>query len=376
MEEERAEESTAEEGTAEENNPQEGLEEKPVVKKGNKFLKITGILMILGGSFAVVASVFIMIFGAFLVAGNIHSPGVIVTEIGSFLQSGIALTVLGGVIQFITGVLGVKNAKKPEKANICIIFGTITAILFIATQVIHSTGSGDISTHYTNISILLGLVVPALYLIGAVSLKEAGVREKIRIPGKAIIAAFYIKRKETIFEILFTFILCGIIGWAFETIEVWIHLGNLTTRGIFFISMVGGFPIIWGLPYILMYGIGGAILIWCFKPLKNEPVRLFIIGMLVLTIFEYATSVLCENLFHVTLWDYSNMFMNFQGRVCLRSSLAWGVLSVISVKLLAPLFHKLYNKIELRFHIHAVTIILLIYIVTCYILRGVLDLNH
>jgi len=177
------------------------------------------------------------------------------------------------------------------------------------------------------------------------------------------------QRKEQIFEILFTLILCGIIGWVFETIEVWIHFGNLTARGIFFITWVREFPIVWGLPYILMYGIGGAILIWCFKPLKNEPIRLFFIGTLVLTIFEYVTSVLCESLLGLTLWDYSNMFMNFQGRVCLRSSLAWGVLSIVSVKFLGPLFHRLYSKVEFKFHIHLITILLLVYIAVCYILR-------
>ena len=183
-----------------------------------------------------------------------------------------------------------------------------------------------------------------------------------------------VNRKEKIFEILFTFVICGIIGWVFETIEVWIHFGTLTARGILFISQINGFPIIWGLPFILMYGIGGAILIWCFKPLKNEMFMLFFVGMLVLTIFEYATSVLCEYLLGVTLWDYSNMFMNFQGRVCLRSSLAWGVLSVVSVKLLGPLFHRLYVELEYKIHLHIVSIVLLAYITVCYVLRSTTNL--
>jgi len=352
----------------------ERIEENAAVKS-NKFLKITGILMIIGGSFAVIAGAVLLILGVEVIISNINNPGEITDAASRFLRTGALISVLGGVVQFITGIIGVKNAKKPEKANICLLFGTITAALFIVSQVFNTVG-GATQNHYTTVGILLGLVLPAFYLIGAVQLKEKATHESIIAPEMALITSFVQKRKRQIFEILFTFVLCGIIGWAFETIEVWIHLGNLTTRGIFFISRIGGFPVIWGLPYILMYGIGGAILIWCFKPLKKEPIRLFFIGMLVLTIFEYATSVLCENIFNVTLWDYSNMFMNFQGRVCLRSSLAWGVLSVVSVKLLGPLFHKLYDKIELRFHIHAITIILVIYIIVCYALRGILKLNH
>jgi len=162
------------------------------------------------------------------------------------------------------------------------------------------------------------------------------------------------------------------VGWAFETIEVWIHYGNLTARGIFFISHINAFPIVWGLPYILMYGIGGSVLIWCFKPLAKEPILLFFVGMLVLTIFEYATSVICEYFMGITLWDYSNMFLNYQGRVCLRSSLAWGVLSVVSVKLLAPLFHLLYSEVRLKLHIHIICILLVSYIIICYILRPII----
>jgi len=117
-------------------------------------------------------------------------------------------------------------------------------------------------------------------------------------------------------------------------------------------------------------------LIWCFKPLAKEPIKLFFVGMFVTTIFEYATSIFCEDILGMTLWDYSDAFMNFQGRVCLKSSLAWGALSVISVMFLAPLFQKMYGSIKNKNRLHIIIIILMIFIIVCYLLRPILNVEQ
>lgn len=165
------------------------------------------------------------------------------------------------------------------------------------------------------------------------------------------------------------------IGWLFETIEVLIHFGKLTDRGILFISYINSFPIIWGLPFIMIYGLGGAILIYCFKPLAKNPFLLFFIGMITMTLFEYLTSFIAETLWNQKLWDYSNQFMNLGGRICLRSSIAWGVLSLIAVKFLGPLFHNLYNKIKFKKALHIIIILLVIYIFIAYYLRPIIFPN-
>ena len=188
---------------------------------------------------------------------------------------------------------------------------------------------------------------------------------------------FITKKREKLFEILFCFIICGIIGWAFETTVVLIETGVLTDRGILFISYIGSFPIIWGLPFILIYGAGGAMLIWCFKPFAKKPVLLFFVGMIAMTLFEYLVAVFCELVLNQKLWDYSNQFMNFQGRICLTSSIAWGVLSLLSVKVFGPFFIRLYDKIEQKEakHIrafHIIKVLIVIYIFVCYLVRPVL----
>ena len=182
-------------------------------------------------------------------------------------------------------------------------------------------------------------------------------------------------KKEQIFEIIFCLIACGIFGWTYETIMIVIQEGMLADRGILFISHIGDFPIVWGFPFILIYGIGGAILIWVFKPLKKKPVLLFLIGVVSMTLFEYLTALVCETLLNEKLWDYSDKFMNFQGRICLFSSIMWGLLTLLAVYVFGPVFHKLYGKFKNKHIMHIALIVLMVYIIVCYLLRPVLFSN-
>ena len=51
---------------------------------------------------------------------------------------------------------------------------------------------------------------------------------------------------------------------------------------------------------------------------------------------EYFTGVVMEKLFKVRYWDYSDKPFNFQGQICLTSTLAWGALSVVLIGFLHP----------------------------------------
>ncbi|MDR2600195.1 MAG: putative ABC transporter permease [Oscillospiraceae bacterium] len=186
------------------------------------------------------------------------------------------------------------------------------------------------------------------------------------------ITKFYEKYKKTIYEILFCFIACGIIGWFFETIVVVITMSEITDRGILFVTRIYDFPIIWGLPFIMIYGVGGVIILWGFKPFAKNIVLLFFACMAVMTVFEYTAAVFCEYVLGQVLWDYSDRLLNFQGRVCLRSSVAWGVLGVLGVKFLGPFFHKIYGKIKNEYIMHIILIALTIYVLICYLIRPVL----
>lgn len=56
-----------------------------------------------------------------------------------------------------------------------------------------------------------------------------------------------------------------------------------------------------------------------------------IIGSLIITFFEYVIGELFLNGVLPVMWDYSNVFLNYKGIICLPFSLVWVVLSIVAV---------------------------------------------
>ena len=125
--------------------------------KGHKFLKVTGILMIIAAVFSIIAGV--------LVGGL----GVLAAGLGA--ESGLTfpywaalfLTLVGGICQMIAGIKGIKHSKRSEKAGKLIAWGVIVAVFSILSIVLDLSNGGDFSI----VSVVTGVAVPALYILGA-----------------------------------------------------------------------------------------------------------------------------------------------------------------------------------------------------------------
>ena len=128
--------------------------------KGRKFLKVTGILMIIGGAFGIIGGIVAMIGSGALAA-------VLETSAGGLMLAS-ALILASAVFQLIAGIMGVKNCDKPEKAQSCLVMGVIAAILSVAGNVISNVLGSD----FNIINYATGLIIPVLYIIGAVKNKE------------------------------------------------------------------------------------------------------------------------------------------------------------------------------------------------------------
>ena len=128
--------------------------------KGRMFLKVTGILMIIGGAFGIIGGIVAMIGAGALAA-------VLETSAGGLMLAS-ALILASAVFQLIAGIMGVKNCDKPEKAQSCIVIGVIVAILSVAGNVISNVLGSD----FNIINYATGLIIPVLYIIGAAKNKE------------------------------------------------------------------------------------------------------------------------------------------------------------------------------------------------------------
>jgi hypothetical protein len=126
----------------------------------NKFLKICGILMIIGGIIGILGGI-LLLAGAGLLSAVAEEANVEVNE--SLLTFASIFAAASGVVSLIAGILGVKYAARPEKANICIVFGILVIVISVIGNVIGLVGGGD----FQPLNLLTGLIVPVLYLIGA-----------------------------------------------------------------------------------------------------------------------------------------------------------------------------------------------------------------
>ncbi len=134
-------------------------------------------------------------------------------------------------------------------------------------------------------------------------------------------------------KIVLYFFIYAFLGWLLETIYCIVTLGVFNKRGF-----------LYG-PICPIYGFGAIILILCLKNIKTNTIGKFFIGMIAFTIFEYIVSLLLEKLFGLRWWDYTNEPLNFQGRISLSFSIAWGIVGVIFVEKIHPFVKSKIEKI-------------------------------
>ena len=127
------------------------------------------------------------------------------------------------------------------------------------------------------------------------------------------------------------FIIFAFIGWLIETAYSFYSLGHFTKRGF-----------LYG-PLCPIYGWGAIILIMFFSTYKKKNLKLFVYSAIIFTLFEYLVSFGMEALFSLKWWDYTNEFMNLNGRVSIFYSFAWGIIAILVINFIYPFFKKKIN---------------------------------
>lgn len=99
-------------------------------------------------------------------------------------------------------------------------------------------------------------------------------------------------------------------------------------------------------PFNLVYGFGAVLMTLGLQwAQKKRDSWIFLGGVLLGSIFEYACSWVQEGLFGTVSWQYDKMPLNLHGRINLLYSMFWGILAVVWVKELYPLMCRWMGKI-------------------------------
>lgn len=124
--------------------------------------------------------------------------------------------------------------------------------------------------------------------------------------------------------IAYLFIIYSFLGWAVETLTVSLERKHFVNMGF-----LDG-------PFSPIYGFGALAVVFFIYPHRSNLFVFFIEAVILCSIFEYFVSLFFEKYFHVVWWDYSKRFLNLHGRICLKTSLFWGFLSILILTFLHP----------------------------------------
>ena len=153
---------------------------------------------------------------------------------------------------------------------------------------------------------------------------------------------------------LLYFLIFSFVGWLMETAYSFYELGHFTKRGF-----------LYG-PLCPIYGWGALILIMFFNKYKGKSIKLFVYAAIVFSAFEYLVGYGMDALFSAKWWDYTNEFMNLNGRISIFYSFVWGLIAILFINFVYPFFekvlNKLFSKIPYKFQLFTLRFLALIFI--------------
>lgn len=156
---------------------------------------------------------------------------------------------------------------------------------------------------------------------------------------------------DNIIKYILMFFFYSFAGWCLESLYCSIGEKRFINRGF----LTG--------PLCPIYGTASLVLIvLIYNPFKDNPLAVFTLGIILCDIVEYLTSYLMEKLFAARWWDYTYELLNIKGRICLKHSLYWGVISIIFVKVIHPSVENLYGKISGNYIYYILAAVLIIFV--------------
>ena len=151
-----------------------------------------------------------------------------------------------------------------------------------------------------------------------------------------------------LYHLLASFVLYSILGWCVESIYRSLCNKKITNRG--FAKS----------PFCPIYGFGATIGYFLLSPFSGHYLKIYLIGAVTATIFEFIVGKGMIFLLGELWWDYNNKPFNFQGIICLESTIAWGFYALGIVHILHAQVYRLIDMVDVTVGIRAIRVVLLI----------------
>ena len=128
----------------------------------------------------------------------------------------------------------------------------------------------------------------------------------------------------TFTNLVWLFFIYSFVGWCVEVCHAAICRRQFVNRG--FVNS----------PLCPIYGVASTLFSIFLPELTANPFFLFLGGLVLATLLEYSTGMIMERIFKKKLWDYSHIKQNLGGYVCVRYSLLWGILALVTMLFVNP----------------------------------------
>ena len=133
------------------------------------------------------------------------------------------------------------------------------------------------------------------------------------------------------------FYIFSLLGWLYEVLVC-----NLLVR-----STLKNCGFLFG-PWLPIYGFGMVIMIFLYRRFKvRRPIDVFFAMAVVSTVMELIASYFLEYVNGRWLWDYHYLFLNYEGRIALPATLAFGLLALVAMYIILPYVDKIKERYPL-----------------------------
>ncbi|MCD8147928.1 MAG: hypothetical protein LUD84_11755 [Clostridiales bacterium] len=126
----------------------------------------------------------------------------------------------------------------------------------------------------------------------------------------------------------------SVLGWVMETTYCSIGQKHFVNRGF-----LHG-------PFCPIYGSGALLMVLGLSSFMGNLPLFLAASVVTMSAWEYLVGWVLETTTHIKYWDYSNEKYNLHGRICLRNSLIWGLVSYVALYWIHPQTVRLFSSLS------------------------------
>lgn len=141
-------------------------------------------------------------------------------------------------------------------------------------------------------------------------------------------------RNYSMRSLILMFFIFSVSGWLWEVGLHMVNYGEFVKRGV-----LHG-------PWLPIYGSGALLILTLLKRLRHRPVLEFFSIIILCGVVEYITSWVLEMVSGQRWWDYTDYFLNLNGRICVEGLLVFGIGGMMLVYVLAPGLDSLIRNVQ------------------------------